>query len=191
MESDLPMTYSLSTFTRNSQAALLFLMSGFSAYSQQALIPVEGTYTNHTYEYSVALPKGISAFHTKPPAPDHGILVFLDDDRQLTISIDASYNTLNLKTAREATLEELRSEDCKSPTLWEGFLGDLPASYGEIRCTLKSGNVSIRRVVTALRNTSGPIGVIYQAELQTNPRRYDADRLLFSRLIQSVKFKVP
>ncbi len=70
-------------------------------------VRVTGAYVNHNYGFSIAVPKGCSAWRNAAPGPDHGVEIDLGSSRTLTVS--AEFNALDYPSLNALLSGELDS----------------------------------------------------------------------------------
>lgn len=127
-------------------------------------IPFQGVYENHFgYAYRVTLPPGLTGWKTPAPAPQHGFAI--DSVSGARISVDGSYNTLDLPSARAAAASHvgiLRAEQLSPPRFRHTKLAGLPAVEVTVHYRDAPTNTSReRRHLIALRSAP-PVGIIYE-----------------------------
>ena len=98
----------------------------------------EGQYTNCDNGYAITIPGNFTARSTPPPAPQHGIGIWLSEDPSGYIGVDGSFNTLEWESLEQAVTWHIdrRHEDARELLSVQKFhikLDTLPA----IRCVIR------------------------------------------------------
>jgi hypothetical protein len=154
---------------------------------------VPRNYENNQYGYTVIIPEGFRGYKPRPPAPVHGFFIPLTEDPSSKIDVDASYNTLEYKSGREAAVGETAwfFERCGAD--WRTVsgpmvLGPLPAIHTEITCKAQgsSDNLVLENVVAIRQATPDYIlAVVYSVNLISAEKRLPQDRRVYEQILRS------
>ena len=145
-------------------------------------------YVNWAYEYSVRIPKGLTAYDGRDQARHNGFALGLGNVSQSVIFVSGDPNSMEYNTPREAArqdVESLRHQGRKieSETITESHLGRLNAVRLVVIYTcLGSENRHIKSSVIALSPSKR---FIYALELYSPANRYDSDRAVLNRILES------
>jgi hypothetical protein len=160
-----------------------------------ALTEVSGRYENRAYAYAVTIPSGLRAYKPKPPAPVHGIFIRLPaEGGDSRIDVNASYNTSDYKSVREASQAETgwfvkRCGGSIQTASNPSSLGSLPAVHTSITCLSggASGSNPVLDGVVALRQATPDQtpGIIYSVVLTTTQQRYAEGRKVLEHVVRS------
>lgn len=162
----------------------------------EAFAEVAGRYENKAYAYAVIIPDGLKGYKPAPPAPVHGILIRLAAESDSRIEVDASYNTLEYRSVREASVGDTEWFVKRCGGSWRAesdptTLGSLPALHIKITCIQGGGNSShtVLDGVIAIRQTPANqmLGVIYSVTLETTEQRYADDKKVYEQILRSFK----
>jgi hypothetical protein len=134
-----------------------------AAHAQTLSSSTHPIYRNRVYDFEVSVPPGVTYERTTPPAPDHGLLVTLNNQTQLWV--DASYADSS-STEKEANryIAGCRVEDKRST-----LLGRLPAIMLRFSCDANAYSGAYReQLVLSVRLKKGRSPIRYQIVLRTN-----------------------
>lgn len=160
------------------------------------LLPVKNLYSNYDYAYSVRIPRGLTAFQSRPPFPNHGFVIKLSDHPEAELAVSASYNAAEWSSFDDAVNAHLRYfKDEGGGEV--GVISRAPAVLGgfkAIRFTMKPktpavSDPQVREVLLALREEPGGVGIVYEVVLTTPSSRYAKDRQLLTELQRSWRMK--
>jgi len=180
----------------------LFIVSFVNAESadwqglnDEGLRAYRGSYINPIFGYSVAIPENLMGVGSRPPAPNHGITIDLDDGAGSQIGTNAEYNALDLTSATdeaEVQLEGLKNLEgaSKMKVRRESTtLCNLPAIRQTIEYEDASGKPALDYGVFALLppEKNDVVGLVYSASLRTTPAAFEDSRPFFLRVLGSFK----
>jgi hypothetical protein len=138
------------------------------------LISFRGDYRNEQYGYGVQLPRGVRAYRSKAPNPNHGFLVLLGHRRTITVS--AFFDAMmfgSTKAQLDSSIEDARAEHVeRSPATLAGN----PAE----KAVLGKGDVVITTIVQR-RDEDG--GILYELTLNTTRAHQAEDARVFDRVV--------
>ena len=147
-------------------------------------------YVNLAYEYSVRIPKGLTAYDGRDEARHNGFALGLGNASQSVIFVSGDPNSMEYNTPRQVAtrdVEFLRQQGKKieSDTITEWHLGTLDAVLLVVIYTCPgSENRHIKSSIMAL---SPDKRFLYELELYSPADRYESDRAVLDRIIKSWK----
>ncbi len=148
-----------------------------------------GRYVNRAYEYSVKIPKGLTAYDGRDEGNHQGFGLALGEPPQSYIFVGGEHNSLEYHTPREAatqTVVFLRQEGKKveSETITESHLGTLDAVLLVVTYTCPGSG---RYVLASTRALSPDKEFDYEVALYSPANRYESDRAVLNRILKSWK----
>jgi hypothetical protein len=152
-----------------------------------------GSYVNPIFGYSVALPENLMGIGSRPPAPNHGIAIDLDDGAGSQIGTDAEYNALDYKSATdiaESNVSGLRdfAGASKMKVRRESTtLCNFPAVRQTIEYKDASGKPCLDYGVFALLPRKKYPDIVYSVTLTTTPAAFEDAQPFFLRVLSSFK----
>lgn len=172
---------------------VLFLLSllGISLHARgiqrQSGTAVVGRYTNADYGYAVTIPKGMTAFRTPAPAPNHGFGMNLSKTPDSYLWVDASYDVLEYSgTLAEWEVASLLGRGANNAIIRNQSttsLGGLSAVHIIIDYDLK-GVAMVSEIVNARRKPKGDgVGIVYSINLECAKERFDQD----SKVVEALR----
>lgn len=149
-----------------------------------------GLYVNRAYEYSVKIPKGLTAYDGRDEANHQGFGLALSEPSQSYIFVRGEHNSLEYDAPREAAtqmVEWLRQEGKKveSETISESHLGTLDAVLLVAIYTCPGS--ADRYILSSIMALSPDKRLIYELELYSPANRYKSDRAVLNRILKSWK----
>ena len=150
-------------------------------------VPVQVTYNNAEYAYGVPIPEGLVGYRMKPPAPQHGFVIGLDEGEvwvngEYDAADVGSLEALGAKTAAEwvasGQLKLVRS----TPTT----LALIPAREIVLERERADGQINYVHVVTAIRVVPRGVGIVYTLGLRAR-NATAADEKVFSAVVRSFR----
>jgi hypothetical protein len=161
------------------------LMTEFEAHGQTSVDSSKhAIYSNHVYDFQVAVPPGVTYTRTLPPNPDHGIGVESSDHNKLWV--DASY-TESSSTDEEASKQ---SADCNVEQQQMTSLGGMPALLIHFSCAASSAEKAYEeKLVLLVHRAEHRAPVCYEIGIRATERKISsrADEL-FEKLVASSSF---
>jgi hypothetical protein len=152
-----------------------------------------GSYVNPIFGYSVALPDNLMGVGSRPPAPNHGISIDLDDGAGSQIATDAEYNALDSKSATEVAelnvsgLRDFRGASKIKVRRESSTLCNLPAVRQTIEYEDASGKPCLDYGVFALIQRKKYGDITYAVMLTTTPAAFEDAQPFFLRVLRSFK----
>ena len=143
------------------------------------------TYLNYPYGYRVRIPRGLAAYGTPAPAPNHGAGIILSWDPRSYLFVDATYNVLDfasLDAAADQAESFVREDSLKVLSVVRGrsSLGRSQALRITIRHTCGSGEVFVTDEYILLTR-----GIVYTVTLTAPESRYRSDRAVLEAIARS------
>jgi hypothetical protein len=170
----------------NDFAAFKQLMTG----PPRSRYEYRGRYVNWAYEYSVRIPKRLTAYDGRDQARHNGFALALGKASQSAIFVSGDPNSTEYNTPREPAtrdVEYLRQQGKKieSETITESHLGRLHAVRLVVIYTCPgSENRQMKSSIMAL---SPDRRFIYKLELYSPANRYESARAVLNRILESWK----
>lgn len=157
-----------------------------------------GSYINRIFGYSVDIPNDFIGLGAVPPAPNHGITIWLDDNAGSHIEIDAEYNALDLTSAMQQGdigLDGLKQLGASKIKIKREIttLCNLSALRQTLRYEDVAGTPGIEEAVFALLSMpkrsgeSYRAGIAYEVTLWTTPESLENTEPLFLQVLRSFK----
>ncbi len=149
---------------------------------------VKGRYANVQYFYSVDVPPELAAYTNPPPQPDHGFGIVLSWEPRAYLNVDATYDTLDWKTAAAAAKRSLAwtretSTQVLSDRRSPAHLGPLHALRQVVRHRCAGlPDVHVDDDVVAV---DAKEGVVFKVALTTTAARYRQDKAVMDRVLAS------
>lgn len=149
-----------------------------------------GQYVNLAYEYSVRIPKGLTAYDGRDQARHDGFGLALGESPQSYIFVRGEPNSLEYDTARQAAtrgIEYLRQDGKKieSEAITDSHLGTLDAALLVVNYTCPGSEE--RYTQSSIMALSPDKRFLYTLELYSSANRYGSDRAVLDELIKSWK----
>jgi hypothetical protein len=147
-----------------------------------------GRYVNREYQYSVRVPKGLTAYDGRSEANHQGFGLALGEPPQSYIFVGGEHNSLEYDVSREAAKQKaewLRKErkTVESETISESHLGPLGAVLLEAIYTCPGS--TDRYMLSSVMALSSDKRFIYALELYSPANRYESDRAVLNRILKS------
>lgn len=158
--------------------------------SAQARQEYRGLYRNQAYQYSVVIPKGLTAYDGRDEPNHQGFGLVLGDSLQSFIFVRGENNSFDYGTAHEAAkknAEYLRQDGNKieSETISESHLAMLNAVHVVVVYTCPRS--SDRHVQSSLMALSPDKSLLYTVELYSPAHQYNQDQAVLARIAKSWK----
>lgn len=156
----------------------------------QSRYEYRGRYVNLAYEYSVRIPKGLTAYDGRNQTRHNGFALALAKVPQSIIFVSGDPNSAEYNTPREVATEEVkwlrqRGKKIESETITESHLGTLDAVLLVVIYTCpESENRQIKSSIMAL---SPDKSSFYKLELYSPANRYGSDHAVLEQIIKSWK----
>jgi len=156
-----------------------------------------GSYVNPIFGYSVALPDNLMGVGSRPPAPNHGISIDLDDGAGSQIATEAEYNALDSKSATDEAelyvsgLRDFRRASNMKVRRESTTLCNLPAIRQTVEYEDASGKPCLDDGVFALLPRKKYVGITYAVMLTTTPTAFEDAQPFFLRVLRSFKCMPP
>jgi hypothetical protein len=149
-----------------------------------------GRYVNLSYEYSVRIPKGFTAYDGRDETNHNGFVLGLGKAPQSVIFVSGEHNSMEYNTPREVAMEfvEWLRQDGKkieSETITESHLGTLDAVRLVVIYTCPGS--ADRHIKSSIIALSPDKGFLYELALYSPANRYERDRAALDQLIKSWK----
>jgi hypothetical protein len=162
------------------------LMAG----AAQSRYEYRGRYVNWAYEYTVRIPKGLTAYDGRYEARHSGFALPLGKELQSAIFVSGDPNSLEYNTPRDAAkkdVEYLQQQGKKidSESITDSHLGALDAAL--IVVTYTCPGASDRHIESSLFALSPDKRFLYTLELYSPADRYESDRAVLDEIIKSWK----
>lgn len=158
------------------------------AAGQSNHVNFQGAYQNEDHAFRSSVPPGLTGYRMAAPAPNHGFAIDLEPNSAAFISVDGSYNVLDIKTAHGAAEENLdwirdKGDVLGTPRYVDSKLGTLPTVEILVRDRLhKTGLVRTCAAIAALRDGSD---IIYEIILDTSAARFEEDERVWRSIVRS------
>lgn len=149
-----------------------------------------GPYVNLAYEYSVRIPKGLTAYDGRDEARHNGFALALGKPPQSVIFVSGDPNSVEYNTPREAATQDVeflrqQGKRIESETITESHLGRLDAVRLVVIYTCpRSADRHIQSSIMAL---SPDKSSFYEIKLYSPANRYESDRAVLDQIIKSWK----
>jgi hypothetical protein len=141
---------------------------------------VKGDYFNKDYGYSVRIPDHLRAYRLTAPAPQHGILLHLNQDDR--IWINSEYDALMLGSADALAKNEAQKfydTDRLSVVKNSAIeLSGLAARDVTLERESGEGKTNYAHLLLAFRPVPNGVGIAYMIVLQTHSKDTAYERLL-------------
>jgi hypothetical protein len=149
-----------------------------------------GRYVNHSYEYSVVIPKGFVAYDVPDPANHEGFGLALGDPPQGYIFVRGVHNSLEYDTPEEAAsqaVEYLRQDGAQVEfeKISRSHLGALDTVLLVVAYTCP-GSVE-RHIRSSIMALSADKSFLYELEIYSPANRYERDRAVLDQIVKSWK----
>jgi hypothetical protein len=134
---------------------------------------------------------------SRPPAPNHGISIDLDDGAGSQIATEAEYNALDSKSATDEAelyvsgLRDFRRASNMKVRRESTTLCNLPAIRQTVEYEDASGKPCLDDGVFALLPRKKYVGITYAVMLTTTPTAFEDAQPFFLRVLRSFKCMPP
>lgn len=147
-----------------------------------------GQYVNLSYEYSVKIPKGLTAYDGRNEANHSGFGLAFGEAPRGYIFVRGEHNSLEYDTPRQAAIQDVEflrqdGNEIKSETITEAHLGTLDAALLVVNYTCPGS--ADRRVKSSIMALSPKNGFLYTLELYSHANRYESDRAALDEIVKS------
>jgi len=149
-----------------------------------------GRYTNLEYLYSVAIPRGLTAYSEAEPGPQHGFGLPFGASPESYILVQGEANALE-RSADEVAADQLRylageSRTIESSTVTPVRMG----SFNAVRLVAHytCGAARERYVYDGIFALIPPRDLVFEIGLWAPDDRYQKDRALLEQMLQSWKY---
>lgn len=168
-------------------------LSGFKqlmAGPPQSRYEYRGRYVNLAYEYSVRIPKGLTAYDGRNQTRHNGFALGFAKAPQSVIFVSGDPNSAEYNTPREVATEEVewlrqRGKKIESETITESRLGTLEAVLLVAVYTCPGSET--RHIKSSIMALSPDKSSFYELELYSPADRYESDRVVLDQIIKSWK----
>ncbi len=160
-------------------------LARYDDHSTTGMTRVAGpNYANENYGYAIIIPTGQTGWMNSPPAPNHGIRIFLGPQR--SIEVDASFDSALLGSTTAVADDAVSSWPSKDATKHQTAMGGQPAEQVTV-----TGPGNRRRVVIVQWAGQGQDdAIVFTVSLETNSRDAVKDEHTFDAVLKSFK-RVP
>lgn len=168
-------------------------LSGFKqlmAGPPQSRHEYRGRYINEAYEYSVRIPKGLTAYDGRDEARHDGFVLALGEDSQSVIFVSGDPNSSEYHAPREGAMEDAKflrqqGKQIESETISDSHLGTLDAVLLVVHYTCPGS--AERHVKSSIMAISPDKGFLYKIELYSPGDQYESRRAVLDQVIKSWK----
>jgi hypothetical protein len=149
-----------------------------------------GRYVNWSYEYSVVIPKGLTAYDGREEPNHHGFGLTLGKPPQSYIFVRGEHNSLEYKSPREAATQDVeflrqQGKKVESETISKSHLGALDAARLVVVYTCPGA--ADRYIQSSVMALSPDKEFVYVLEIYSPANRYESDRAVLDQIIESWK----
>jgi hypothetical protein len=147
-------------------------------------------YVNKAYQYSIVIPKGLTAYDGRSEPNHQGFGIALDDSLQSFIFVRGENNSLGHDTAHEAAKQDAKylqqaGKKIESETISKSNLGALDAV--QLVVTYTCSGSSDRHIQSSVMALSPDKRFLYTIELDSPTNRYDQYQAVLAQVIKSWK----
>ena len=145
-------------------------------------------YTNMEYEYSVMIPRGLTAYDGREEARHNGFMLPLASEGVIFVSGDPNsgeYNTPREAAMRDVEFLRQQGKIIESESITESHLGTRDAVLLVVVYTCPSSTG--RHIRSSVIGLSADKEFLYEVELHSSASRNESDRAVLDQLVKSWK----